>query len=34
VPSLTFSYDESFDYGARIDRILDDIASHDEEGKG
>jgi ribosome-binding factor A len=33
VPSLLFSYDESFDYGSRIDRILDSISSHEEENR-
>ncbi|HOS97882.1 MAG TPA: 30S ribosome-binding factor RbfA [Deltaproteobacteria bacterium] len=33
VPSLLFSYDESFDYGSRIDRILDAIGSHEDENR-
>ncbi|HOJ13963.1 MAG TPA: 30S ribosome-binding factor RbfA [Deltaproteobacteria bacterium] len=33
VPSLSFAYDESFDHGARIDEILDSLASHQDDGK-
>ncbi|HWR68240.1 MAG TPA: 30S ribosome-binding factor RbfA [Desulfomonilia bacterium] len=29
VPSLIFSYDESFDYGSKIDGILDHISKHE-----
>lgn len=29
VPSLRFTYDSSFDYGARIDALLDSISGHD-----
>ncbi|HPC47811.1 MAG TPA: 30S ribosome-binding factor RbfA [Deltaproteobacteria bacterium] len=28
VPSLRFSYDASFDYGARIDELLENITDH------
>ena len=31
IPQLTFVYDDSFDYGERIDRILKEIGSEDEE---
>ena len=30
VPSLSFSYDESFDYGSRIDELLDHINKHED----
>jgi len=30
VPSLLFAYDESFDYGDRIDKILDKIGRHED----
>ncbi len=31
VPSLSFFYDESFDYGSKIDEILDHISKHEDE---
>ncbi len=31
IPQLTFIYDDSFDYGERIDKILKEIESEDEE---
>ncbi|MBR5731464.1 MAG: 30S ribosome-binding factor RbfA [Firmicutes bacterium] len=31
VPSLIFRFDESFEYGARMDRILDEIKAKDEQ---
>lgn len=31
VPSLSFSYDESFDYGSKIDEILDHISKHEDQ---
>ncbi len=31
VPSLFFSYDESFDYGSRIDGILETIGKHENQ---
>lgn len=31
VPSLSFSYDESFDYGSKIDEILEHIGKQDEK---
>lgn len=30
VPNLFFSYDESFDYGSKIDEILDHISKHED----
>ncbi|HNQ84739.1 MAG TPA: 30S ribosome-binding factor RbfA [Deltaproteobacteria bacterium] len=30
VPSLSFSYDESFDYGSKIDELLDHINKHED----
>ena len=30
IPSLTFTYDTSFDYGSHIDEILDKIKAEDE----
>ncbi len=30
VPSLMFAYDESFDYGCKIEEILDHIGKHEE----
>jgi ribosome-binding factor A len=31
VPSLFFTYDESFDYGSKIDGILESIGKHDDQ---
>ncbi|HVN72872.1 MAG TPA: 30S ribosome-binding factor RbfA [Desulfomonilia bacterium] len=31
VPSLYFSYDESFDYGSKIDGILESISKHEDQ---
>ncbi len=31
VPSLYFSYDESFDYGSKIDGILETIGKHENQ---
>ena len=31
VPTLSFSYDESFDYGSKIDEILDTISKHEDQ---
>lgn len=31
VPVLSFLYDESFDYGSNIDRLLDRISRHEDE---
>ncbi len=31
VPVLLFKFDESFEYGARMDRILDEIKKNDEQ---
>jgi ribosome-binding factor A len=31
VPSLFFSYDESFDYGSKIDEILETIGRHEDQ---
>jgi ribosome-binding factor A len=33
IPKLEFSYDTSFDYGSRIDEILEQIKSHEESGR-
>lgn len=32
IPSLSFTYDTSFDYGTHIDEILDKIKADDESG--
>jgi ribosome-binding factor A len=31
VPNLFFSYDESFDYGSKIDEILENIGKHEDQ---
>lgn len=31
VPTLSFSYDESFDYGTKIDRIIENISRHEDQ---
>ena len=31
VPALIFKFDESFEYGAKMDRILDDLKIKDEQ---
>ena len=31
VPSLIFKFDESFEYGQKMDRILDEIKKNDEQ---
>ena len=31
VPNLYFSYDESFDYGSKIDGILETISKHEDQ---
>ena len=30
MPEITFYYDDSFDYGSRIDKVLDLIKTHDK----
>ncbi|HPI92073.1 MAG TPA: 30S ribosome-binding factor RbfA [Deltaproteobacteria bacterium] len=31
VPTLSFAYDESFDYGSKIDEILDQISKNEDQ---
>jgi ribosome-binding factor A len=31
VPNLFFSYDESFDYGSKIDELIENIGKHEDQ---
>lgn len=33
VPEMTFVYDESVEYGARMEKLIDEVVSHDEKDK-
>ncbi|MFB3924668.1 MAG: 30S ribosome-binding factor RbfA [Syntrophales bacterium] len=34
IPSITFVYDKSFEYGSRIEKLLDEVKSRDTESDG
>ena len=34
IPSITFVYDRSFEYGSRIEKLLDEVKSQDTESDG